>query len=62
MIAEHAQSEVNALVLADRRVLRRVQVRLDQMEENVRIFAGVVDLGAVGFSHRQIAESVGDDR
>ena len=58
---EHAKSEMNGIFFGESGVLGRIQIRFDQVQEDVRVFAGVEDLRAIRIGHVDVAETVGDD-
>lgn len=58
---EHAKSEMNGIFFGESGVLGRIQIRFDQVQEDVRVFAGVEDLRAIRIGHVDVTETVGDD-
>lgn len=58
---EHAKSEMNGIFFGESGVFGRIQIRFDQVQEDVRVFAGVEDLHAIRIGHVDVTETVGDD-
>lgn len=58
---EHAKSKMNGIFFGQSGVFGRIQVRFDQVEENVWVLARVEDLRAIRIGHVDVAQTVGDD-
>ena len=52
---------MDGFFLGERGVFGRVQVRFNQVKENIRVLAGIVDLRAIRICHVNVAETVCDD-
>ena len=58
---EHTKSEMDGIFFGESGVFGRIQIRFDQVQEDVRVFAGVEDLRAIRIGHVDVTETVGDD-